>query len=145
MKHSNKKTIDNMKIYRLQSHLLRSGKISPNQENGLGNRGQLKVLNDTKLILKGYLWGPLKLIQDQFGIIQNLQSSPIPQTIFLVGIFFATSHSKMALIFSAIRVVCNLSAKRNRQASPIWVYLGRVDCIIQQAYCKCLKTYFLLD
>ena len=25
---------------------------SPNQETGLGNRGSLKVLNDTKLILK---------------------------------------------------------------------------------------------
>ena len=30
---------------------VRSGKKSPNQETGLGNRGRLKVLNDTKLIL----------------------------------------------------------------------------------------------
>ena len=30
---------------------VRSGKKSSNQESGLGNRGRLKVLNDTKLIL----------------------------------------------------------------------------------------------
>jgi hypothetical protein len=29
---------------------VRSSKKSPNQETGLGNRGHLKVLNDTKLI-----------------------------------------------------------------------------------------------
>ena len=28
------------------------------------------------------------LIKDQFGIIQSLQTFPIPQTSFLVGIFF---------------------------------------------------------
>ena len=28
------------------------------------------------------------LILDQFGIIQNIQTSPIPQTSFLVGTFF---------------------------------------------------------
>ena len=32
-----------------------------------------------------------------FGIIQNLQTSPIPQTSFLTGTFFATSYSKAAL------------------------------------------------
>ena len=37
------------------------------------------------------------LIQDQFGIIQNLQVSPISQTSFLVGTFFAVSYSKWAL------------------------------------------------
>ena len=37
------------------------------------------------------------LIQDQFGIIQNLQTSPISQTSFLVGTFFAVSYSKLAL------------------------------------------------
>ena len=37
---------------RTQSRLaVRNGKKSPNQEIGLGNRGRLKVLNDTKLIL----------------------------------------------------------------------------------------------
>ena len=38
------------------------------------------------------------LIQDQFGIIQNLQMSPIHQTSFLVAtFFFAVSYSKPAL------------------------------------------------
>ena len=31
--------------------VVRSGKKSPNQETGLGNRGRLKVLNDSNLIL----------------------------------------------------------------------------------------------
>ena len=38
------------------------------------------------------------LIQDHFGIIQNLQTSPIPQTSFLAGTFFDVSYSKTALI-----------------------------------------------
>ena len=37
------------------------------------------------------------LIKDQFGINENLQTSPIPQTSFLVGTFFTTSYSKTAL------------------------------------------------
>ena len=37
------------------------------------------------------------IIKDQFGIIQNLHMSPIPQTSFLVGTFFATSYNKTAL------------------------------------------------
>ena len=36
------------------------------------------------------------LIYVQFGIIHNLQMSPIPQTSFLVGTFFAVSYSKPA-------------------------------------------------
>ena len=39
----------------------------------------------------------IMLIQDQFVIIQNLQTLPIPQTSFLVGTFFADSYSKTAL------------------------------------------------
>ena len=35
--------------------------------------------------------------QDPFGIIQNLQMSPSPQTSFLVGTFFAAAYSKTAL------------------------------------------------
>ena len=30
---------------------IRNGKKSPNQETGFGNRGHLKVMNDTKLVL----------------------------------------------------------------------------------------------
>ena len=37
------------------------------------------------------------LLFDQFGIIQNLQTSPIPQTSFLAGTFFATYCSKAAI------------------------------------------------
>ena len=37
------------------------------------------------------------LIQDQFGINQNLQTSPIPQTSFLPWTIFAASYSKIAL------------------------------------------------
>ena len=38
------------------------------------------------------------VIKDQFGIIQGLHMSPIPQTSFLVGTFFAASYSKTALV-----------------------------------------------
>ena len=46
-----------------------------------------------------WLTGSLMLIYDQFGIIQNLQTSPIAQTKFLVATFFAVSYSKTALVF----------------------------------------------
>jgi hypothetical protein len=47
-----------------KSHFaVRNNKKSPHQESGLGNRGHLK---------------------DQFGVIQNLQTSPILQPSFLV-------------------------------------------------------------
>ena len=38
------------------------------------------------------------LIQDQFGIIHNLEASQISQTSFLVGTFFASSYNKIALV-----------------------------------------------
>ena len=60
---------------------------SPNQETVLGNRKHLKVLFDTN-------WSYMSR-SDQFGIIQSL--SPIPQTSFLVGTFFAISYSKQPL------------------------------------------------
>ena len=37
------------------------------------------------------------LIYVQFGVIQNYQTFPIPQTSFLTGTFFANSYSKAAL------------------------------------------------
>ena len=40
----------------------------------------------------------LRLIYNQFGIIQILQSSPIPQTSIWLGNFFAVSYSKQALV-----------------------------------------------
>ena len=36
-------------------------------------------------------------IRDQFDIIQNIQTSSISQTSFLVGTFFAVSYNKTAL------------------------------------------------
>ena len=39
------------------------------------------------------------LIYDQFGIIQNLQMSPIPQTSHWSWAFFAVSYSKPALMW----------------------------------------------
>ena len=50
--------------------------------NWFGNRGCLKVLNNTKLVLRS-IKDPL--IYDQFGIIQNIQTPSVPQTNFLVG------------------------------------------------------------
>ena len=38
------------------------------------------------------------LTLDQFCIIQNIQTSPVLQTSFLVGTFFAVSYSKPALV-----------------------------------------------
>ena len=52
------------------------------------------------------------LIKDQFGIIQNLQTSTILQT-FLSRDFFVTSYSKAALdLFHAkgIYFYCNIAA-----------------------------------
>ena len=42
------------------------------------------------------------IIEDQFGILQNLQTSPIPKTSFLVGTFFAVSYSKKTLVLSVL-------------------------------------------
>ena len=35
-----------------------------------------------------WAWVTLLIIKDQFGIIQNLQTSPIPKNSFFVGTFF---------------------------------------------------------
>ena len=72
-------------IYLLTSCPLavRNVKKSPGQETGLGNRGRLKVLNDTKLVSMS----DLLIIFDQSGIIHNNQTSPIPQTSFLPWTF----------------------------------------------------------
>ena len=45
-----------------------------------------------------WAWVTPLIIKDQFCIIQNLHMSPIPQTSFLVGTFFAASCSKTALV-----------------------------------------------
>ena len=40
----------------------------------------------------------LIVILGQFGIIQNIQTSPIPLTSFLLRTFFAASSSKITLV-----------------------------------------------
>ena len=45
------------------------------------------------------------LIQAEFGIIQNLQTSPMPQSSFLPWTFLAASYSKAALIFMAFGMI----------------------------------------
>ena len=56
------------------------------------------------------------LIQDQFGIIQNLQTSPISQTSSLVGTFFDVSYSKMALEMSC----CKKQQKKVQGKKLVW-------------------------
>ena len=60
------------------------------------------------------------LIKEQFGIIQKLQTSPIPQTSFLVGTFFAASYSKRVLemLFNNHGIIRKLSMIR---PAPIFI------------------------
>ena len=70
----------------------RYGKKSPNQENGFENRGCLKVLNDTKLILNDSL--------NHLGSIwYHSEPSDLPYSPnqFLGWDFFSVSYSKTAL------------------------------------------------
>ena len=77
-------------LFLLELSSVRSGKKSPNQETGLGNREQMKVLNDTKLILmiKGYTHAHL-------GIRHYSEPSygPYSPNQFLGWDFFAASYS----------------------------------------------------
>ena len=82
-------------------------KKSPNQETGLANRGRLKLLIDTKLILNDKVvtynyahLGPIWYHSEPSDI-------PILQTSFLVGTFFATSYSKIALVCNAFIIIYN--------------------------------------
>ena len=57
------------------------------------------------------------LIQEQQGIIQNIFTKPVS----LVGLFFAASYSKTALVFWSLKVKANkltLLWNRNRIDSP---------------------------
>ena len=69
---------------------------SSRQVTGLWNRGPLKILNGIKLILDDQ-GNHFDIFLYQFGIIQVLQRSPIPQTSNWPGTFFAVSYSKPAL------------------------------------------------
>ena len=72
------------------------------------------------------------LIQDQFGIIQNLQTTPIPQTSFLVRTFFAASYSKTAIRLDLGQVRYRLSNKYQ-----IWLPTplpGGDGCILMESH-----------
>ena len=80
------------------------------------------------------------IIQDQFGILQNLQNlqtSPIPQTSFLVGTFFAVSYSKTALAilflvhFGHSKPLCSKAACLF--ASPYCVYCAYLGKLLSSA------------
>ena len=61
-------------------------------------RGPLKILNSIKLIMDDQ-GNHLEYIKyNQFGIIQVLQRSPIPQTSNWSETYFAVSYSKPALV-----------------------------------------------
>jgi hypothetical protein len=56
---SDKSAICKFSIILLNSNLaVRSGKKNSGQETGLGNRGRLKVLNGTKMVLNEHEWHP---------------------------------------------------------------------------------------
>ena len=77
------------------------------------------------------------LIQDQFGTIQSLQTSPISQTSFLVGTFFAVSYSKTALAilflvhFGHSKPLCSKAACLF--ASPYCVYCAYLGKLLSSA------------
>ena len=48
--------IDICTFFPLESVCCKKQQKSPNQETGLGNRGHLKVMNDTKLVLNEHEW-----------------------------------------------------------------------------------------
>ena len=66
------------------------------------------------------------LIQDQFGIIQNLQS-PIPQTSFLVGTFFAVSYSKTALVTISMTLYGNYEGKKAQKFSTLLPFYSQTE------------------
>ena len=70
--------------------------------------------------------------QDQFGIIQNLQTSPIPQTSFLVGTIFAASYSKTALIESTL--IMNIVKCKTLQKFCFKISLKKYNIIQMSSY-----------
>ena len=61
-----KVTLTVAEVYYESCVAVRSGKKSPNQETGLGNRGHLKVLNDTKFVVTKLTW----FYQKKMGFIE---------------------------------------------------------------------------
>ena len=103
------------------------------------------------------------IIQDQFGIIQNLQTSPISQISFLVGTFFVTSYSKIAVIFKTELINSKFVKKHEEDFFQIlrtnlisfrtfrcplfpkpFSWLGLFCCFLQQDGSNAIHNYFLL-
>ena len=62
-------------------------KNSPDQETGLGNRGHLKVINDTKWDINKREWPP-----------QSFSINLVSFRVSWLGLFFAVSYCKLALV-----------------------------------------------
>ena len=81
------------------------------------------------------------LILDQFGTIQKLQTSPIPQTSFLVRTFFAVSYSKTALGgFS--RLLCKIFVLK---VLPSFVKSLDVNARVSAKQCRFVDSKHLKD
>ena len=72
-------------------------KKSPNQETDLGNRGHLKVLNDTKLFLNVHEL-PLLSLRINLVSFRTFRHPLFPKPVSWLGLFFATSYSKTAAL-----------------------------------------------
>ena len=95
---------------------------SPRQEAGLGNRGRLMVLNNTKLILN-------LLRGHSCSFRTNLVSSLFPKPVSCPGLFFVISYSKRALVFIYAfiwlqecieREVCGIKSSNNCDNMASW-------------------------
>ena len=82
---------------------------SPGQETGLGNRGRLKVLNDTKLILKDQRGH--SITHAQLGSIWH-RSEPLGVPNFPWN-FVAASYSKIAIDLFPWHIINTTNCKKN--------------------------------
>ena len=64
----------------------KNGRKSPNQETGLGNRGFLKVLNDTKLVLNEHKWLPY-LFRINLVSFTTFRNPLFPKPVSCPGLF----------------------------------------------------------
>ena len=82
------------------------------------------------------------LIKDQFGIIQNFQTSPIPQTSFLPKTLVALYYS------NTTQSIFRRSTTKNPAPYSYLLmdtpYLKQVVVLSQQGMCYCTATYIKL-
>ena len=81
---------------------VRSGRKSTGQETGLGNRELLSEGSEWYQFGPKWAWVTPSIIHFQFGIIQNLRMSPIPQSTLLPWTFFRLVISKTALVYCLV-------------------------------------------